>query len=47
MHQKLIAYIEQYSMLPLTSEEQALIVGTFQPKKLRKKTILFARRRCM
>ncbi|KQW98962.1 Crp/Fnr family transcriptional regulator [Flavobacterium sp. Root420] len=37
MHEKLIAYISQYASLPLTSEEQALIVATFQPKKLRKK----------
>lgn len=37
MHEKLIAYISQYTNLPLTSEEQALIVATFQPKKLRKK----------
>lgn len=37
MHEKLIAYIRQYANLPLTSEEQALIVATFQPKKLRKK----------
>lgn len=37
MHEKLIAYIGQYATLPLTSEEQALIVATFQPKKLRKK----------
>ncbi|OXA85710.1 Crp/Fnr family transcriptional regulator [Flavobacterium hercynium] len=37
MHAKLIAYISQYVNLPLTSEEQALIVATFQPKKLRKK----------
>lgn len=37
MHEKLIAYILQYANLPLTSEEQTLIVATFQPKKLRKK----------
>lgn len=37
MHAKLIAYISQYANLPLTSEEQALIIATFQPKKLRKK----------
>ena len=37
MHAKLIAYISQYVNLPLTSEEQALFVATFQPKKLRKK----------
>ena len=37
MHEKLIAYISQYSNLALTAEEQALIIITFQPKKLRKK----------
>ncbi|MES2573845.1 MAG: Crp/Fnr family transcriptional regulator [Bacteroidota bacterium] len=37
MHEKLIDYISQYSNLPLTDDEQALIVSTFQPKKLRKK----------
>ncbi|MFH7018879.1 Crp/Fnr family transcriptional regulator [Flavobacterium sp. FlaQc-47] len=37
MHDKLIVYIEQYSTLQLTNEEKALIVATFQPKKLRKK----------
>jgi CRP-like cAMP-binding protein len=37
MHEKLIDYISQYSNLPLTGEEQALIVATFQPKNLRKK----------
>ncbi len=37
MHEKLIAYIGQYANSPLTSEDQALIVATFQPKKLRKK----------
>ena len=37
MHEKLIAYISQYANLVLTSEEQALITATFQPKKLRKK----------
>ena len=37
MHEKLIAYISQYANLLLTSEEQALITATFQPKKLRKK----------
>jgi CRP-like cAMP-binding protein len=37
MHEKLIAYIRQYANLSLTSEEQDLIVATFQPKKLRKK----------
>ncbi|TWH99098.1 CRP-like cAMP-binding protein [Flavobacterium tiangeerense] len=37
MHQNLITYINQYASSPLTNEEQALIVATFQPKKLRKK----------
>jgi CRP-like cAMP-binding protein len=37
MHDKLIVYIEQYSTLQLNNEEKALIVATFQPKKLRKK----------
>jgi CRP-like cAMP-binding protein len=37
MHDKLTAYIEQYSALQLTNEEKALITATFQPKKLRKK----------
>lgn len=37
MHEKLIAYISQYTSLSPTSEEQALITATFQPKKLRKK----------
>jgi len=37
MHSKLLDYIKQYSTLPLTSDEEALILATFQPKKLRKK----------
>src|SRR5688572_8829253 len=37
MHQNLLNYITQRSTLPLTSEEEALVVATFQPKKLRKK----------
>lgn len=37
MHQNLITYINQYASSPLTNEEEALIVATFQPKKLRKK----------
>lgn len=37
MHEKLIAYINQHIASPLTGEEEALIVATFQPKKLRKK----------
>jgi len=37
MHSKLLDYIKQYSTLALTSDEEALILATFQPKKLRKK----------
>jgi CRP-like cAMP-binding protein len=37
MHSKLLDYIRRYATLPLTSDEEALIVATFQPKKLRKK----------
>lgn len=37
MHQNLLSYINQYATSPLTSEEEALIVATFQPKKFRKK----------
>jgi len=37
MHENLFAYINQHIASPLTSEEQALIAATFQPKKLRKK----------
>jgi CRP-like cAMP-binding protein len=37
MHSKLLEYIRQHATLPLTSDEVALIVATFQPKKLRKK----------
>ena len=37
MHQNLFAYISQYSSSPLTSEEEAMIVDVFKPKKLRKK----------
>jgi len=37
MHENLLAYINHYSKFPLTSEEEALIVAAFQPKKLRKK----------
>lgn len=37
MHRNLLDYISQYATLPLTSDEAALIVATFQPKKLRKK----------
>jgi CRP-like cAMP-binding protein len=37
MHKNILAYINHYSKSPLTSEEEALIIATFQPKKLRKK----------
>lgn len=37
MYKNLLAYINQYANLPLTSEEEAIIEATFQPKKLRKK----------
>ena len=37
MHEKLISYINRYASVPLTKEEEALIVTTFQPKKYRKK----------
>lgn len=37
MHKSLLRYINQYTTSQLTSEEEALIVATFQPKKLRKK----------
>lgn len=37
MHENLFAYINQHTTTPLTTEEQALIVAAFQPKKLRKK----------
>lgn len=37
MHDNLLAYINQRATLPLTSDEEALIVATFKPKKLRKK----------
>ena len=37
MHENLLAYIKQHATSPLTSDEEALIVATFQPKKLRKK----------
>jgi CRP-like cAMP-binding protein len=40
MHKNLLAYIRQYATLPLTSDEEALIVAAFQPKKLRKKRYL-------
>jgi CRP-like cAMP-binding protein len=37
MHSKLLDYIKQHATLPLLSDEEALIVAAFQPKKLRKK----------
>ena len=37
MHKSLLAYIRERATSPLTSDEEALIVATFQPKKLRKK----------
>jgi CRP-like cAMP-binding protein len=37
MHKNLLAYINQRATSPLTREEEALIVATFQPKKVRKK----------
>ncbi len=37
MHKNLLHYIKRHSTLPLTDKEEALIVATFQPKKLRKK----------
>ncbi|MBA0885042.1 Crp/Fnr family transcriptional regulator [Flavobacterium undicola] len=37
MHENLFSYINQYTALPLTSEEKALITNAFQPKKIRKK----------
>lgn len=37
MHENLLAYINQHTTSPLTSEEETLITATFQPKKLRKK----------
>ena len=37
MHQRLIKYINNRASLPLTSEEEALIVAAFQPKRLRKR----------
>jgi CRP-like cAMP-binding protein len=37
MHRNLINYINQHAVSPLTSDEEILIIETFQPKKLRKK----------
>jgi len=36
MHKNLLTYINQYSNLPLTSEEEALIEATFNPKTQKK-----------
>jgi CRP-like cAMP-binding protein len=37
LHNNLLDYINQHATSPLTSDEVALIVAAFQPKKLRKK----------
>ena len=37
MHKNLLAYIRERATSSLTIDEEALIVATFQPKKLRKK----------
>jgi CRP-like cAMP-binding protein len=37
MHKNLLDYINRHTTSPLTKEEEALIVATFQPRKLRKK----------
>jgi len=37
VHKNLLAYIRERATSPLTSDEEALIVAAFQPKKLRKK----------
>lgn len=37
MYKNLLDYINQYATLPLSKDEEALVVATFQPKKLRKK----------
>jgi len=37
MHKALLDYINRHAASPLTSDEEALIMATFQPKKLRKK----------
>src|SRR6266481_3089006 len=37
MHGNLLNYIGQRATSPLTSDEEALILAAFQPKKLRKK----------
>lgn len=37
MHKNLLVYINQHATSPLTSDEEALVVAAFQPKKIRKK----------
>jgi CRP-like cAMP-binding protein len=37
MHKSLISYINQRATSPLTSDEEAIIMATFQPKRLRKR----------
>jgi CRP-like cAMP-binding protein len=37
MHEKLLDYVNQHAVSPLTSEDEVLIIAAFQPKKLRKK----------
>lgn len=37
MHENLLSYINRHSSQPLTADEEALIIATFQPKKFRKK----------
>jgi CRP-like cAMP-binding protein len=37
LHESLIKYIKNYSTTPLTKSEEALIINTFIPKKIRKK----------
>ena len=37
MHKNLFDYINRHATSPLTTEEEAIIVAAFQPKKLRKK----------
>ncbi|MEO6284261.1 MAG: Crp/Fnr family transcriptional regulator [Dyadobacter sp.] len=37
MHESLFSYINQNAASPLTSDEEALIMASFQPKKYRKK----------
>jgi CRP-like cAMP-binding protein len=37
MHKKLIEYVNNHTTSPITSEEEAMIVAAFHPRKLRKK----------